>query len=216
MRPDSEFKTVNTVLFDFGGVLADEGFRNGLAAIGRMSGLAEEEVIRRGHELVLRTGYVTGRAGEGHWWDTLRGEAHVRGTVEALRLEILRRFTLRPWMLGLVEQLKNRGFTVGILSDQTNWLDELDARYGFYGSFYYIFNSFHMGKSKNDPSHFDDVLRLLNRQGQEVLFIDDSDGHVGRAVERGWKAILYVEQDGFLHELSGKLPPEHPDSAGKP
>ena len=96
MPSDSEFKTVNTVLFDFGGVLADEGFRNGLAAIGRMSGLVEEDIILKGHELVLRTGYVTGKAGEGYWWDTLRGEAHVRGTDEALRLEILERFTLRP------------------------------------------------------------------------------------------------------------------------
>ena len=99
MPSDSKFKTVNTVLFDFGGVLADEGFRNGLAAIGRMSGLVEEDVILKGHDLVLRTGYVTGRAGEGHWWDTLRGEAHVRGTDEALRLEILERFTLRPGCL---------------------------------------------------------------------------------------------------------------------
>ena len=215
MPSNSEFKTVNTVLFDFGGVLADEGFRNGLAAIGRMSGLVEEDVIRKGHELVLRTGYVTGRAGEGHWWDTLRNEAHVRGTDEALRFEILERFTLRPRMLGLVEQLKNRGFTVGILSDQTNWLDELDDRFGLYGLFDYIFNSFHMGKSKNDPTHFDDVLRLLNRQGQEVLFIDDSDGHVGRAVERGWKAILYGKEDGFLQELPGHLPPELPPSSIK-
>jgi putative hydrolase of the HAD superfamily len=210
MHSVREFKTVNTVLFDFGGVLADEGFRDGLAAIGRLSELAEKDVIRKGHELVLSTGYVTGRAGEGHWWDTLRGEAHVRGTDEALRLEILNRFTLRPQMLDLVERLKDRGFTVGILSDQTNWLDELDDRFGFYGRFDYIFNSFHMGKSKNDPTQFDDVLRLLNRQGREVLFTDDNDGHVGRAVEKGWKAILYGNLDGFLHELSGQLLPELP------
>ena len=112
-------------------------------------------------------------------------------------------------------ELKNRGFTVGILSDQTNWLDELDDRFGFYGRFDYIFNSFHMGKSKNDATHFDDVLRLLNRQGQEVLFIDDNAGHVGRAVERGWKAILYGNLDGFLQELSGQLPPELPASSIK-
>jgi putative hydrolase of the HAD superfamily len=215
MPSGSDMQTVNTVLFDFGGVLADEGFRNGLAAIGRMSGLVEEDVILRGHELVLRTGYVTGRAGERHWWDTLRGEARVRGTDEVLRREILERFTLRPEMLGLVEQLNNRGFTVGILSDQTNWLDELDDRFGLYGRFDYIFNSFHMGKSKNDASHFDDVLRLLNRKGQEVLFIDDNTGHVARAVEGGWKAILYRDLNGFLQELCGKLPPELPTSSIK-
>ena len=86
--------------------------------------------------------------GRGRWWDALRSEARVRGKDEALRLEILERFTLRPWMLGLVDELRGRGFTAGILSDQTNWLDELDGRFGFYGRFDFIFNSFHMGKSK--------------------------------------------------------------------
>jgi len=206
---------VNTVLFDFGGVLADEGFRNGLAAIGKLSGLAEEDVIEKGHDLVLRTGYVTGRSGEGRWWDALRSEAHVRGTDETLRLEILDRFTLRPWMLGLVDELRNQGFTVGVLSDQTNWLDELDGRFHLYGRFDYILNSFHMGKSKNDPSHFDDVLRLLNRPAREVLFIDDNAGHVGRAVERGWKAILYRDREEFLQDLSGQLPSNLPSSSDK-
>jgi putative hydrolase of the HAD superfamily len=215
MPSGSEIKTANTVLFDFGGVLADEGFRDGLAAIGKLSGLAGEDIVVKGHELVLKTGYVTGRAREGRWWDALRSEAGVRGADEALRLEIIERFTLRPSMLGLVDDLRNGGLTVGILSDQTNWLDEIDGRFHLYGRFDYVFNSYHMGKSKNDPTHFDDVLKLLNRQAQEVLFVDDNAGHVSRAVDRGWKAILYGNQEGFLRELSGQLIRTCPESSGK-
>jgi putative hydrolase of the HAD superfamily len=205
MSPASDDRAIDTVLFDFGGVIADEGFRNGLAAIGKLSGLPEESIIRKGHELVIETGYVTGRAREAQWWDALRREAGVRGTDEALRLEILDRFTLRPWMIDRIQRLKSRGFTVGILSDQTNWLDELDARLGLYDRFDFIFNSYHMGKSKNDPSHFDDVLRLLNRDARSVLFIDDNAGHVDRAAARGWRAILYSNRDDFLRELAGRL-----------
>jgi putative hydrolase of the HAD superfamily len=211
----SDVRTIDTVLFDFGGVLADEGFRDGLAAIGKLSGLAGEDIVVKGHELVLKTGYVTGRAREGRWWDALRSEAGVRGADEALRLEIIERFTLRPSMLGLVDDLRNGGLTVGILSDQTNWLDEIDGRFHLYGRFDYVFNSYHMGKSKNDPTHFDDVLKLLNRQSQEVLFVDDNAGHVSRAVDRGWKAILYGNQEGFLRELSGQLIRTCPESSGK-
>lgn len=202
MESDYDPLAIDTVLFDFGGVLADEGFRDGLAAIGRLSGLDEEAVVRRGHELVLTTGYVTGRAGEQSWWEALRAEAGVRGAAESLRGEILGRFTLRPRMLDSVGRLRARGFTVGILSDQTNWLDELDGLHGIYGRFDYVFNSYHMGKSKNDPTHFDDVRKLLHRQGRQVLFIDDHAGHVDLARNRGWEALRFQDEGDVVRALS--------------
>lgn len=202
MESDRDRRAIDTVLFDFGGVLAEEGFRDGLAAIGRLSGRPEEEVVRMGHELVVSTGYVTGRAGEKRWWESLRAEAGIRGTVESLRGEILGRFVPRQRMFDAAERLRSRGYTVGILSDQTNWLDELDGLYGIYGRFDYVFNSYHMGKSKNDPTHFDDVLKLLNRRGRQVLFIDDSAGHVERARERGWAAMRFLDEAGVLRALS--------------
>ncbi|MCU0583510.1 MAG: HAD family phosphatase [Syntrophales bacterium] len=202
MESDRDHRAIDTVLFDFGGVLAEEGFRDGLAAIGRLSGRPEEEVVRMGHELVVSTGYVTGRAGEKRWWESLRAEAKIRGPVESLRNEILDRFRLRPRMLGCVRTLRSGGITVGILSDQTNWLDELDGLHGFYGQFDYVFNSYHMGKSKHDPTHFDNVLRLLNRRGSEVLFIDDTAGHVERARERGWAAMRFLDEADVLRTLS--------------
>jgi len=203
MESDRDPLAIDTVLFDFGGVLADEGFRDGLAAIGRLSGLDEEVVVRRGHELVVTTGYVAGRAGEQRWWEALRAEAGVRGAAESLRGEILGRFTLRPRMLDSVGRLRGRGFTVGILSDQTNWLDELDVLHGLYERFDYVFNSYHMGKSKNDPTHFDDVLKLLHRQGRQVLFTDDNAGHVARARQRGWAVLRFLDEGDAVRALSG-------------
>lgn len=202
VEPDFDCHAIDTVLLDFGGVLADEGFRNGLAAIGRLSGADSDAVVRKGHELVVTTGYVTGRGTEEHWWEALRAETGIRGTAEALRGEILGRFTLRPRMLDMARQLRDRGITTGILSDQTNWLDELDRRHGLYGLFDFVFNSYHMGKSKHDPTHFDDVLKLLNRQGRQVLFIDDTASHIERARQRGWAATRFQNEEDVLRTLT--------------
>lgn len=202
MGSNPDRRPINTVLFDFGGVLADEGFRDGLAAIGRLSGLTEENVVRAGHELALTTGYVTGRAGEQRWWEALRAETGIRSADESLRGEILGRFVLRPRMLDSVGRLRGRGFTVGILSDQTNWLDELDGLHGIYGRFDFVFNSCHMGKSKNDPTHFDDVLKLMHRQGRQVLFIDDNAGHIARARQRGWAVLRFLDEGNVVRALS--------------
>jgi len=66
IRAEKDGKMIRVVLFDFGGVIADEGFYQGLRAIAEESGLEPEQFLRTAEELIHRTGYVTGRATELH------------------------------------------------------------------------------------------------------------------------------------------------------
>ncbi len=193
--------SVDVVLFDFGGVLADEGFVGGLAAIARENGLDEESFVALGHTLVHETGFVTGGSGEAAYWTALRRHAGIQGSDEELRREILSRFRLRPWLFRLVEAIRERGVLVGILSDQTLWLDELNERHGFFRFFDVVFNSYHLGKSKRDPTHFDDIVGTLGVKPGRVLFVDDSEGHIARARLRGWQTILYRNRRDFIRQI---------------
>jgi putative hydrolase of the HAD superfamily len=58
-----------------------------------------------------------------------------------------------------------------------------------------------MGKSKKDLSHFEDVIRILTKEAQRVLFIDDDPGNCERAARTGLKAIQYIDRDQFLKEM---------------
>lgn len=198
-RPETCF--VDTVLFDFGGVLAAEGFAGGLAAIARKNGIDEKAFVALGHELVHETGFVTGRSDEATYWDALRRAAGIRGRDEDLRKEILSRFRLRPWLFRIVKAIRQRGTRVGILSDQTLWLDELNGEQGFFSDFDYVFNSYHLGKSKMDPTHFDDILETLHLKAGSVLFVDDNEGHIGRAKRKGWHTILYRNRKQFMNDI---------------
>ena len=113
---------------------------------------------------------------------------------------------MREWMIDTVKRLKALKLRVGILSDQTNWLDELDARDNFLRQFDYVFNSYHMGKSKKDPSHFKDVVRMLGAEAYKVLFIDDDAGNRKRAKQAGLKVIHYRDREQFFHEVAGYFP----------
>jgi len=55
--------TVSVILFDYGGVLAEEGFREGLKAIGRRSALIRTLSFPWA-EMVHETGYVLGKGDE--------------------------------------------------------------------------------------------------------------------------------------------------------
>jgi putative hydrolase of the HAD superfamily len=197
---------IHAVLFDFGGVLAEEGFRKGLEAIASLNGLAPQEFFRTAQELILSSGYLTGRSSESSFWDRLRGLTGITGSDSELRAHILERFVLRDWMLALVEGMKATGLRVAVLSDQTNWLDELDAGLHFFRRFERVFNSFHLGKSKHDPSLFQDVLADMGLTPGETLFIDDTLGHVERARSRMLHGIHYTGREPFLAELARFIP----------
>ncbi|MDG4866787.1 HAD family phosphatase [Guyparkeria sp. 1SP6A2] len=180
---------IRCVLFDFGGVIAEEGFRRALKAAARRHGLDPEELPRQAMDAVYESGFVVGRGGEADFWRVLQEKMPFPETFETFRDEVMRGFVVRPEMLELVDELSASGKTVAILSDQTHWLDELDRRDGIYRHFDRVFNSYYLGKGKRDISLFRDVLEELGCRPSEALFVDDSEDHVMCARSEGLHAI---------------------------
>ena len=194
-------RNIKAVLFDFGGVLAEEGFRKGLMAIARAKGLSPEGFFDSAGAAVYDSGYVLGKADESAYWKMVREETGIDGADEEFRREILERFQLRPWMFDIVRRLKARGYVTGILSDQSQWLDDLDKQYDFFKEFDVIFNSYHMGKGKKDPALFDEISIKLGMKSSEILFIDDNEGNIERASDKGWNTILYRSREDFVEQM---------------
>jgi len=197
---------VRAVLFDYGGVLAEEGFVNGLRAIVAAQGLDPDASQRAGADAVHDSGYVTGRGTESQFWALWRSRTGVQGEDAYLRDQVLSRFVLRPAMIELVRALCREGVITAILSDQTDWLDKLDVRDQFFREFDKIYNSFRLGKSKRDTSIFSDAVRDLGLKPGEVLFVDDKPGHVERARSQGLQAMAFRDQDSFLREFQTRFP----------
>ncbi len=197
---------LKAALFDFGGVLAEEGFKKGLIAIAGLNGLEPDAFCRTAFDLIQEGGYVQGKSTEEEYWQALRKKTGIEGTDESMRSEILSRFRLRPWMLHLVKKLREFNLIVCILSDQTNWLNELNTRLGFFDLFDYVFNSYHMGKSKRDPTIFLDVLKNFNLEAKRVLFIDDHLENIQRAEIQGLHTIHYKDKGDFLEQITEFLP----------
>jgi len=195
--------TIKAILFDFGGVLADEGFRNALDAIGERQGI--DGVFDVAEKLIYESGYVLGLCEERQFWEDLRLATGIRGTDAELREEVLKRFTLRPAVLDKVRALRDNGFRTALLSDQTNWLDELDRRTPFYLHFDRVFNSCRLHKGKRDTSIFTDVCRELDVAPDEAVFVDDNPANVERARSVGMKAILFDDAEGALKEIDEEI-----------
>jgi putative hydrolase of the HAD superfamily len=196
---------IRAVLFDFGGVIAEEGFYDGLLAIAKERGLPAEAFFRDVERIIFESGYLTGKADEKTFWNAVRKETGVTGTDEELRHEILRRFVLRPEMLAVADWVRAGGRTVAMLSDQTDWLEEINEKTGLFGHFDRVFNSFRIGKSKRDPSVFTDICRELGTAPAETLFVDDNSGHISRAASLGLATIHFTSIVLFPGQLDAAM-----------
>lgn len=198
--------TISWAVFDYGGVLAEEGFVAGLEAVAEKEGLRPEYVFEAARDIILATGYLTGEALEETFWNRFRRETGIKSSDQDLRNEILSRFILRPWMVELIVALKKNGINTAILSDQVNWLDELDMRDNFFRHFDRVYNSFHIGLSKNNPAIFEELIQWIDSSPGTILFIDDHLPHIKRARSRGINALHYTDKDSFLREFSQFCP----------
>ena len=200
---------IDALLLDFGGVLAEEGFRNGLRAIAEKNNLDADSFEKTGFEVVHKSGFVLGQTDEDSFWHALKLKTGILGDNNELKHEILIRFRLRSWMVSLLPSLKDMGLILGILSDQTHWLDELNKQDDFYKWFDHIFNSYYLGKSKRDPTLFEDIVLKLNIPAENILFVDDHPGNVERAKEKGYQICLYTDRRGFIEVLGQFCPGIH-------
>lgn len=192
---------IRWILFDFGGVLAEEGFREGLKAVAADNGIDEDRFLPLAYELVYETGYVRGLADEHTYWQAVRDTTGIETSDRTLRETIISRFTLRPSMLDCAQSLRSRGFLVGILSDQTDWLDEIESKSHLFHLFDRAFNSFHMKESKRDAGLFHRIEEELRAQGREIVLVDDNPANVRLAADQGWNSMLFVDPGDFSREL---------------
>jgi FMN phosphatase YigB (HAD superfamily) len=200
-----ENRPIDVVLFDFGGVLAEEGWKDGFRAIAKANGRNVDDILKIASDTVYETGYILGKGSESSFWNAIREKTGIRDDDASLKEKIVSQFILRDRMIDLVKRLKSKNLIVGILSDQVDILDMLNDRFDFFKWFDHVFNSYHMGKGKRDISLFDDIASILKTPPDRILFIDDDPGNVERARQKGWSAILYTDAQSFHSEMARLL-----------
>jgi putative hydrolase of the HAD superfamily len=192
---------IRAVLFDFGGVVAEEGFYNGLISLAEKQALDAHSMPDEGALAAYDSGFVLGQGTASDFWALMRERTGLEGDDDFLSDRIIDGFQIRHWVIDLVRSLSEKGYITGILSDQTHWLKELDHYDHFFKEFDHIFNSYDLGKGKQDPTLFTDVVNTLKLQPDEVLFIDDHEDNIQRATAVGLVSLLYIDHRTFIAEL---------------
>lgn len=104
---------------------------------------------------------------------------------------------LRDFVSGLRPVLKT-----AILSNSMDGARrEEQRRYGFAGLVDVLVYSHEVGLEKPDPEIFRLTERLLGAEPDEIVFLDDNEGHVAAAAARGWHAVLHRDSDASIRAI---------------
>jgi putative hydrolase of the HAD superfamily len=202
----SEALMIESVFFDFGGVIAEEGWVNGLKDIAEKHGFEPAKFFDDACEVLWTTGYMYGRATEDEFWEKLSAIYDFEMSVEDMRQQIFDRFIIRGEVLALIEKIRLSGkYRLAILSDQTNWLEEFNEMYGFFGYFERVYNSYNLGKGKKDQSVFPEVCADFGVDPEKVLFVDDNASHIERAKNEGLQVYHFADWQNDVQEIEKLL-----------
>ena len=106
--------------------------------------------------------------------------AKARDIAEDRTYNILGNYRLLPGARETLEELKRRGYKLGVISDTWPSVSLQLAALGIEHLFDALTYSFELGVYKPDQALYMDALAKLNLPGQVCTFIDDRPGNLGR------------------------------------
>jgi HAD superfamily hydrolase (TIGR01509 family) len=200
---------IRAVYFDLGGVYYTEGFREGLYTIAHKYGLGQKEFFDNAVQIIFSNGYLHGRTPEGNFWEDLAAACGVDTDLSTERETILASFKPNEGMASLTSRLREQIF-VGMLTDQTNWLYELDERDDLLSAFDTVVNSYEEQFTKRDPEIFRIACERFGLLPHEIAFFDDNPGNIETGHKFGVRAYLFesaARTETLLKAEGVEIPP---------
>jgi putative hydrolase of the HAD superfamily len=190
------------VIFDFGGVMTGEVQREIVVQFLRSTlNLSAKEYEKAVEE--KRAALIKGPSDEGYWLDYAqrKGIALSPQWSEQFKQAMKEALGIDASMFVLVEELKQKQLTVGLLSNIDKRLSLIVRELGLYEPFNPCLLSWEIGVEKPNPQAYHFLLDHLKLPASEVIFVDDRLENVTAAQKAGIDAIWFKSPLQLRFEL---------------
>ena len=190
---------IKAVIFDYGGVLSEEGELRTFGEMYAPKFNADPEEFNR----VVIDAWNLARVNKIHsrlFWRKLAG--FLSTDEKNLRTDFLDFFKgFRYEVLDLAKRLK-KNYRLGLLSNQIeDWLEEMIENHKLKEVFDIIVTSYGSRVAKPDISIFKEVVEKLKVNPPECVYIDDLEKNIPPAKKLGMKTILFSDFQQLKKEL---------------
>lgn len=197
---------IKAVIFDYGGVIIPGGGANEPAE--SMSAFLHIP-IKEAERIVslLWDDYVAGRLSEEEYWRRVEIE-HGQPIPQSINQtrSSWEQVTPLPEMITLIDELKAKGYIVGLLSNITSGTETTIRNGGGYDLFDPCILSCNVGHAKPGLSIYQELLNQLHGiETDEIVFIDDQQRYLNTAASLGIMTILAIDSGQIVQDLDNLL-----------
>ena len=197
---------VSCILFDLGGVLVNWNNSWLVEDISKKFQLSKTK-LSEAFENNLED-YSSGKINELEFWHRIGktvNSSELKKIEKSLYDEICsKRMSINYFVYGLSKKLKERGFSIGIISNTESVIFSLIEEMMPTEHFDYKFLSYKIGLVKPDKRLFEYVLEKLPYSKENLLYIDDCILNVHIAESLGIESIHYSSNEKFMSQLQTK------------
>ncbi|HMR73042.1 MAG TPA: HAD family phosphatase [Candidatus Saccharibacteria bacterium] len=195
---------IDTVFFDWGGVVANDPGDDFLAQLLKKIGATDEQVASIFETYIKR--FMRGQVTEQEYWQEIENNfgLHIPDTIsdEFMRWNGL---TANQDILELVGELRQNGLRVAILSNVIEPTYNVLKKAGYYDLFDEAIASCKVGFAKPEQEIYQISLDKLGATANTSLFIDDKQSNLDPAIQMGFSVILAENPEQIIRDVRKQL-----------
>lgn len=136
------------------------------------------------------------------YWQAVIQKREWRATVEDLKTAVRSNFKEIKGTRKIIEQLKTKGYTLGLLSIHAKeWVEYCEVQFDYHRLFNSILYSFDIKLCKPEKGAYESILKKLGVKATDSLFIDDNIKNIIAAKDLGMHAIQFKSARQLEEEL---------------
>lgn len=202
-----DLKSVDTYVFDYGGVVSFHYCEPWQGNIGKILGVNPKQV----NSLLSESSpqgrdYRLGHISREEFWATVSEKAGVKDAdMEELERNWANSYQIDQRMLEVMQRLRDElKLNVGILSNSDKYRQEhIESTYGLSQKVDFIVSSHQHGVIKPEKEAYLKLLEVVGRidAPEKVLYVDDRPQHVGSAAVLGIQGYVFSAYGQFIELL---------------
>ena len=146
--------------------------------------------------------FMLGKISEDVYWQEVIKKNEWNISIDILKKSARRNFTEIKGTREIIKQLKEKGYTLILLSNHgKEWVEYIESQYAYRTLFNHVVYSYDVHLAKPNKDIFKHVLTTFALTPEECLLIDDSVKNVTAAKESGINTIIFKTSENLKNDL---------------